>query len=202
MVKKATVMGKALKGRILLGVATLIACIALLGNVSAQDVATDTQPDLDVTVAADDTNLSGTQMVAWVDEQMGVVRGIYHRVQNMLDRARKEKETLKITCLDDKLTQIHVNMRGVEERKAALEVSVGASDNSSSKQQFVILKIYVARIQGLMAEAENCIGDTDVVIGESETIVTVDEDITMEDPTEPLNVEMGVDQPPHASAYF
>ena len=82
-------MGKALKGRVLLGAATLIAGIALLGNVSAQSVAPDTQPDLDVTVAADDTNLLGTQMVAWIEEQMGVVRGIYHRVQNMLDRARK-----------------------------------------------------------------------------------------------------------------
>ncbi len=195
-------MGKALKRRILLGAAALVVGIAVLGNVSAQGTAPDTQPDVDVTVAADDTNLSGTQMVAWIDQQMGVVRGIYHRVQNMLDRARKEKDTLKITCLDDKLTQIHVNMRGVEERKSALEVSVGAGDTASAKQQFVILKIYVARIQGLMAEAENCIGDTDVVIGESETIVTVDEDITLEDPTEPFNVEVGVDQPPHASAFF
>ena len=144
-------MGKALKGRMLLGAVALIAGIALLGNVSAQDVAPDKQPGVDVTVAVDDTNLSGTQMVAWIDQQMGVVRGIYHRVQNMLDSARKEKDTLKITCLDDKLTQIHVNMRGVEERKSALEVAVGANDTTSAKQQFVILKIYISRIQGLMA---------------------------------------------------
>ena len=142
------------------------------------------------------------QQIAWVEEQMGVVKGIYRRVQNMLDRARKEKDTLKITCLDDKLTQIHVNLRGIEERKEALGVAVGAGDTSSANQQFTILKIYVSRIQGLMAEAESCIGDADVVLGETETTMTIDEDITLEDPSTPIEVEVTVDQPPHASGFY
>lgn len=191
--------------RILAGVIAVaaMATVAVLGDhdLQAQAGGDSDLPALDVTV--DNTqNLNGRQQVAWVEEQMGVVKAIYRRVQNMLDRARKEKDTLKITCLDDKLTQIHVNLRGVEERQDALKVAVGAGDTSSANQQFTILKIYVARIQGLMAEAESCIGDADVVLGETETTMTIDEDITLEDPSAPIEVEVSIDQPPHASGFY
>jgi len=178
-------------------------CVAMMGDVRAQETlgALD-ESGIDLSIEKAGANLSGAQRVAWVDEQMAVVKGIYRRVQNMLDKARQEKDTIKITCLDDKLTQIHVNLRGVEERQAALEIAMNSGDGSTADQQFTILKIYISRIQGLMAEAESCIGDTDVVIGESETTVTIDEDITVEDPTEPPDVPIGVEQPPHASGFF
>jgi hypothetical protein len=180
-----------------------VVTLSLYGDVGAQGVADEpgVPPAVDVTVDTQQS-LSGAQMLSWVEEQIGVARGIYRRVQNMLDRARKDKDTLKITCLDDKLTQIHVNLQGIEERHAALEVAVKGGDTSSANQQFTILKIYVSRIQGLMAEAENCIGDSDVVIGETETIVTIDDDITLEDPTEVPDVDIGVDQPVHASGFY
>jgi len=181
--------------------AVVAVSVSLYGDLGAQGVADPGTPEVDLTLDTNQ-NLSGAQMVAWVDEQLGVVQGIYRRVQNMLDRARKEKDTLKITCLDDKLTQIHVNLQGIEERKSALEVAVQGGDTSTANQQFTILKIYVSRIQGLMAEAENCIGDTDVVIGETETIVEVDDDITIEDPSDSPEIEIGIDQPVHASGYY
>jgi hypothetical protein len=194
-------MSAVTKGWLLFGAAVLAVSFSLYGDVSAQGTTDPGVPEVDVTVNTQQ-NLSGAQMIAWVEEQMGVARGIYRRVQNMLDRARKEKDTLKITCLDDKLTQIHVNLQGIEERKSALEVAVKGGDTSTANQQFTILKIYVSRIQGLMAEAENCIGDSDVVIGETETIVTIDDDITIEDPSETPDVDIGVDQPVHASGFY
>lgn len=189
------------RGWLLFALSVVVVTVSLYGDVGAQGTTEPGPPAVDVTVDTQQ-NLSGAQMVAWVDEQMGVARGIYRRVQNMLDRARKEKDTLKITCLDDKLTQIHVNLQGIEERKSALEVAVRGGDTSTANQQFTILKIYVSRIQGLMAEAENCIGDSDVVIGETETIVTIDDDITADDPSETPDVDIGIDQPPHASGFY
>jgi hypothetical protein len=189
------------KWLLLTALTALAVTVSLYGDAGAQGVATPGAPEVDVTVGAD-SSMSGAQQIAWVEEQMGVARGIYRRVQNMLDGARKEKDTLKITCLDDKLTQIHVNLQGVEERKSALEIAVRGGDSSTANQQFTILKIYISRIQGLMAEAENCIGDSDVVIGETETIVTIDDDITVEDPTETPDIEIGIDQPVHASGFY
>jgi hypothetical protein len=194
-------MSAARRGWLFFAVSVVAVTASLYGDVGAQGTTDPGPPQVDVTVDTQQS-LSGAQMIAWVDEQMGVARGIYRRVQNMLDRARKEKDTLKITCLDDKLTQIHVNLQGIEERKSALEVAVKGGDTSTANQQFTILKIYVSRIQGLMAEAENCIGDSDVVIGETETIVTIDDDITVEDPSETPDVDVGIDQPPHASGFY
>jgi hypothetical protein len=173
-----------------------------LGTGNAQEPAKDGNvPAVDVTVR-NESEMSGQQQIAWVGEQTSAAKGIGRRVQSMLDRARKEKDTLKITCLDDKLTQINVNLRGIEEREAALKVSVQGGDRATANQQFTILKIYFSRIRGLMAEAESCVGDVDVVLGEAETTVTVDDNITLEDPSSSPVEQVGVEQPPHASGYF
>ena len=91
----------------------------------------------------------------------------------MLDQARKEKDTLKITCLDDKFTQIHVSIRGIEERTKSLEISIKSGDRTTSNQNFSILKIYISRIFGLNSEAENCLGESDVVLGKTENSTTI-----------------------------
>jgi len=178
-----------------------LVCFALIGDVGAQESYGSGASDINLEIEKPDSQYVGDK-IAWVNEQMVKAKGIYRRVQNMLDRARQEKDSVKIDCLDDKLTQIHVNIRGIEERKGALEISINAGDNATAEQQFTILKIYIARINGLMGEAEGCLGDTDVVIGESETVVTIDEHITVEDPSETADVFEGTEQPPHASGYF
>ncbi len=195
-------LAKLRKGYVAVGALVLVVALSLISDVSAQNAEGGEEPPK-VDLAIDSSsNLSDREKVAWLDSQVGVCKGIYQRVQNMLDSARKEKDSIKITCLDDKLTQIHVNLRGIEERKSALEASVAGADSASANQQFTILKIYVSRIHGLKAEAEACVGDTDVVIGESETIIEIDENISLENPSEFEDLQTSVQQPPHASGFF
>lgn len=176
---------------------------ALAGDAGAQEREGREGLGVDVTVRRESA-MTGPEQLEWVERKTKEVRQAYFRVQNMLDAARKEKDTLKITCLDDKLTQIHVNMKGIEERTQTMRLAVNANDQSAASQQFSILEIYVSRIQGLVAEAENCIGDVDVVLGETETTVTIDENITTEDPTQEEGVpdDLGVDPTPLASGYY
>lgn len=159
--------------------------------------------DLDVTVREDGT-MSGAEQVAWVEGQSEIAKRTAFHVQSMLDAARREKDPLKITCLDDKLTQIHVNLRGVEERLAALKVAVKANDTTTANQQFAILKIYIGRIESLRVEAETCLGEVDVVLGETETEVIISEEITPEDPSQDVVIvdEVGIDPVPHASGFY
>jgi len=197
-------MRAAFGGRLFIGMAVVVvsSVTSLIGDVGAQTPGEgDSGDSIDVTVRHEEA-LTGPQMIAWVEENLGVVKAIYRRVQNMLDQARKEKDTLKITCLDDKLTQIRVNLKGIEERAEALRVAISAGDLVTARQQFAILKIYVARVQGLQAEAENCIGDSEIVIGQTDTVVTIDEDITIEDPSDYPEIEIAVEQPPHASGFY
>jgi len=147
-------------------------------------------------------SMTRQEKIEWVESQVGQAYQIRGRVQSMLDQSRKEKDSIKISCLTDKLTQLEVNLQGVEERRSAFDEALSGNDSANIDQQFTVLQIYVTRVQSLMSEADNCVGEGDVVVGESETIVTVDENITVEDPTDPTEMQIGVDQPVQASAYY
>jgi len=188
----------------LVGIAGAVLSSVVLSDVSAQK----TSPAGDEAAlgqngdSAGEKEMTRREKVAWVEDQVGMVQSVYARVESMLEQAKKEKDSIKISCLQDKLTQLEVNLQGVEERRALFEESEARGDAAGTDQQFRMLQIYVSRVQSLMAEAENCVGEGDVVIGESDTVLTIDDDITREDPTEPVDLQVGVDQPVHASGYF
>jgi hypothetical protein len=182
--------------------------VAMMGDVSAQGTAAGVgareaaRDDGGGAQAAPD-KLTRKQKISWVEERVGEAYQVRSRVQSMLDQARKEKDTIKISCLADKLTQLEVNLQGIEERRSAFDEALSGGDEANIEQQFTVLQIYLSRIQSLMAESENCVGEGDVVVGESETTVTIDEDITVDDPSNPSDVEqIAIDQPVQASAYY
>lgn len=180
--------------------AAVLATVSAFGVVRAQDAES---VELDLTVRTDDS-MTTTQQLDWVAEQTEKARAISRLASNMLEDERKAKhpDASKINCLDNKLTEINANLRGIEKRAAELEVAVGAGDTATANQQFTLLKVQFARVGGLKAEAENCV-ERDFVIGDSETIVEIDEDITTEDPTiEPVDLDIGIDQTVHASGFY
>jgi hypothetical protein len=182
--------------------ATIAVLAAVFGGASAQQGAASGSIGSIESIGAAEPAMSDSQQLAWVEQQLEVARSVRQQIESMLDQARKEKETLKITCLDDKLTQVAVNVRGMEERSGALREAIGSSDTASANQHMMVLKIYAARVQGLKAEAESCVGDSDVVLGETETSVDIDEKITKEDPSEGDFEIPWVDQPPQASGFY
>ena len=174
--------------------------LGMLGDARAQD-------DWDSTGKADQIDeehvdsMSMSQKAAWARTQIQVVKDMEKKVSSMLKSARKEKDPIKASCLEDKLTQMVVSIKGVEERKAAFDSYYQTEDTASAEQQFTMIKIYVDRVHTLMGEAENCIGDLESVIGESETMLTIDDDITDEDPTEIQEI-VDIDQIPHISGFY
>jgi hypothetical protein len=182
---------------------TLAVLTGIFGRLGAQEPGEGEHAGPDVVVRSE-TAMPGQDQITWVESNMGTAKTISYHVQNMLDQARKEKDTIKITCLDDKLTQIRVNLKGIEGRAQSLKTAVQANDATSANQQFTILRIYFSRIEGLKAEAENCLGEVDVVLGETETTMTIDDDITANDPSEDIStfIDTGLDPMPHASGYY
>ena len=174
--------------------------ISVFSIARAEDVSTD---DGSETQLPDVAAISGPEMLEWVRQQTNTSRDILEKVQSMLEDARSEKDTIKMTCLDDKVTQIHVSFRGIEERTDSLKLSIDSGDMVSSRQIFSILKIYITRIFGLDSEAENCLGESDVVLGKTESTVNISGDVTAEDPsTGDISDDFGIDQPAQISAYL
>jgi hypothetical protein len=178
----------------------VVVIIGRFGGVEAQET-NNRGGAIDLTIQ-DGEKVSEADQMAWTDEKTRLAREIFSDIKAMLDAARAEKDAIKITCLDDKLTQVHVSLRGIEERAEALRTATRAGDRTTANQNFSILRIYISRVIGLKTEAENCLGESDVVLGNTETTMTVGKNVTDEDPSRRFTTEVEIDPPEHASGYF
>lgn len=155
-------------------------------------------------VKASDGVVRPSEQIQWVQAKNIECKAIQDRVENLLTSAKEEKETIKITCLEDKVAQISAGMRGIEERTASLRSAHDAGRTEEANQHFSIVKIYLSRIAGLGAEADNCLGETDIVLGKTETIVTIDGDTDV-DPSRDYTESVDIVDPSeldHASGYY
>jgi hypothetical protein len=150
-----------------------------------------------------ETPMSGQEQIRWVKEQIASAEAVLAEVQGLLDRARQDKDAIKITCLDDKFTQMNVSLQGAKERLELLRDSVASGDDVAKDQQFMILKTYFSKMDGLASESENCLGEADVVLGKTRTAMVISGEMTAEDPAdEDITDNLGLEQPTHMSAYY
>ena len=92
-------------------------------------------------------------------------------VRRMLEEARKEADIIKITCLDNKLTQIDVNNRTAEARLDALKKAV---DNDRRTHEFTVLTVIGQKLQVLDQEAHQCVGQSMYDTGATKVVTEID----------------------------
>ena len=137
-----------------------------------------------------------------LEAQLERMRGIANRIQGLLAQARRERDLIKVTCLNDKLTQINVSIRSFEERMTQHEEAARASNGERRDHHYRIMVILAQRARVLRSEAESCVGETDVVFGETEVTTEIDPSITPDDPTEWPIGEADLMRPASASGYY
>ena len=173
--------------------AFLMVILPLAAGVAA--VAQDAGEDPAASVATGDMEANAGSML----EKM---RGSRKYVQNLLDAARKEKDIIKITCLNDKLTQINVSVRTFEDRMISLRTGVKTGDSEAVNHEYNILSVLNQKVDGLRLEAEACIGETEGYLGKTEITVTRPEGEAELDPTDFESVGADVvELAPPASAF-
>lgn len=183
----------------------IIAAAILAGGLSAgvalaQDQ-NDEEPDADVRFRRE-ANLTGPEQTARAEQFLQQMRNIRTRVQTMLGAARRERDIIKVTCLNDKLTQIDVNSRTARDRLTSLQDAVGRNDDGARNHEFTILSVLKSKIDTLSLEADQCAGIEGDVFGRPTLEVTIDPNITPDDPTEFEEPGIIVDRPPSASGFF
>jgi hypothetical protein len=89
----------------------------------------------------------------------------------MLEEARKESDIIKITCLDDKLTQINVNLRTAESRLDALRKAV---DPDRRIHEYTVLTVLGQKLQVLDQEAHQCVGQAMYETGATKVTTVID----------------------------
>jgi len=118
--------------------------------------------------------------------------------------ARKEKDVIKLTCINDKLVQLKAQMNLFDNSSLALEGAINNTDDSP-RTIFADIEKAGADVKKLRGEADACAGELEMYKQESKTDVDRPD---LDDPTdgEPFNdpVVMGepVVEPPGYATPF
>jgi hypothetical protein len=104
-------------------------------------------------------------------------------VRKQLQLAREQKDVVKALCLNDKLNQIDLATRTATDRVSGLEAAVNANDAERSKHQYTVILVLRDRVNTLVSEANQCIGEDVGFVGESNVTMEIDPGIPDVDPS-------------------
>lgn len=117
---------------------------------------------------------------AKIEERAGHICG---RQTEMLNNARRGRDIIQATCLDDKLTQCNANLSTVQARRKALERAIRENDAGRAKHEFTVINVLDQKFQILDHAASQCIGQDIFETGSTSVQMKVDEDSPNEDST-------------------
>jgi hypothetical protein len=131
-------------------------------------------------------------------QKMGDTKG---RIDKLLDRAHKQKDVIKINCLQDKSLQVKGHIAVADQSMTTLNGAVSRGDDGARQHEFMRLTILFQKVVVLGTEAENCVGEDVSYVGDTKVDVEIDPSIPSDDPTEPALPLPDVNRPPAATPW-
>lgn len=127
------------------------------------------------------------------------VQGDLQRVLQMQAKARREKDVIKLNCVNDKLVQLKAEMNIFDRQHAQLEVAL--TDALDTRHGFFVdVSASVENIRKRRSEAEVCIGEPEMFKQESKT--DSQHPNFPDDPTQgPFDDGGSIEPPSYASPY-
>jgi hypothetical protein len=143
--------------------------------------------------------LSPEQMIQLVTKYEGESKAAYDHAENTRIQAYRLRDIIRLTCIDDKLTQMKEVINVSAPRQIAFPRLT--DDDLKMRQHFLVLQMARNRVMELAAEVEACMGDTldGVTYGRIKEEATTGDPVL--DPTRPPTPTHDVDRPPEASPY-
>jgi hypothetical protein len=131
-----------------------------LTYVAAQDDPAPAEAEDAEAPSAEDAPLATTPeaQLAEAEAIYGAGLGIRDQVQGLLGEARREGDAIRITCLEDKITQIRAHLANGEARKEALEAAITQGDDEARSHQYTVLRVLGQKLRGLARDAAQCVG--------------------------------------------
>jgi hypothetical protein len=169
----------------------------LLHAQDAQDPDDGGEPDVTVPMEKQaqlspaDMSEEGVRLVRSMQESLKKVVGLQQV-------ARKQKDVIKLNCVNDKLLQIKQLLNIAESATTNMVEAIAQDDEPGRYHEFNKIVIAQQQVQVLAGEAETCIGEELVFIGPTE--VEVDEPALPDDPTGP-DSEFDIEDPGYASPF-
>jgi hypothetical protein len=185
--------------RALLSLLTACALSFAGGYVLAQNAPQDRPADVDVPMQKR-ANISPADMTRQTDQYFNRMQEVFKRVVQLQDVARKQKDVIKLNCVNDKLLQIKQLLNIADSAKTNMQEAIARSDEEGRYHEFGRVTIAEQQISILGTEAENCIGEDLSFLGPTEIIVEQPEE--PDDPTLPAEPEVPEVEPPPIASPF
>lgn len=166
-----------------------IACISLVtisgvGAALAQEQGGAANPGPREVSGGQDVNLTPQQMLERARSQVPAMERMRGVVGEQLAEARKKKDVVKALCLDDKVKQMRLASDTAKDRVVDLNAAVTLNESDRAKHEFTVIQVLRERVQTLVSEAQQCIGEETGFIGDSNVVVEIDPAIPDTDPSE------------------
>jgi hypothetical protein len=146
-------------------------------------------------------SISPNDMVEQANVYMTKMKDALKRVIHLQELTRRQKDVIKLNCVNDKLLQVKQLLNIAESANTDLSEAIARNDEEGRYHQFGRITIAHQQVTTLAGEAENCVGEDISFLGPTE--VTVDKPDEPDDPTiEPVPQFPFVDPPPVASPYI
>jgi hypothetical protein len=169
-----------------------LARIALLGTLVsgvfgvayAQDAAKPPAPADASSGMKREVKLTPDEQLKAADATLARIDTAANTVRKQLEQARAQRDVVKSLCLNDKLTQIDVAARSGKDRREALRQAIARQDTELATHEYTITMVLRDRVDQLIAEANQCIGEEAGFVGETKVTVTIDPTMPREDPAQ------------------
>jgi len=168
-----------------------IACLAVValtgvGVAVAQEGGDATSPPAGTknVNGGQDVNISPKDMLEKVRGMIPEMDKLRASVAEQLAVAKKKRDVVKALCLDDKVKQMKLATDTAKDRVVDLTSAVSQSDPDRSKHEFTVIQVLRDRVQTLVAEAQQCIGEETGFVGNTDVTVDIDPAIPDADPSD------------------
>ena len=99
-----------------------------------------------------------------------------------LQGAKRDKDIIRATCLDDKLSQCNANLQNIKRRETALNEAIGKGDTGRSNHEFTVIGVLSQKFKMLAQAANQCVGQDLFDTGDTQVKEEVDLFAPDEDP--------------------
>lgn len=124
--------------------------------------------------SAAEVKLSPAELRVQGAEVVANIQGSFQSVRSMAAAAKDKHDVVKVLCLDDKTTQVGAAASTAEERSDALVVALDNSTLERARHEYVMLMTLRDRVETLMNEANQCIGEETGFTGDAQLTVEID----------------------------
>jgi hypothetical protein len=146
-------------------------------------------------------NIPPGEMVSQASDHVHRMQEVLKRVVQLQDVARRQKDVIKLNCVNDKLLQVKQLLNIAEGASTNMQEAMARKDDEGRYHEFGRITIATQQVTVLGTEAETCIGEDLSFLGPTEVTVEQPEE-AQTDPTQtPEPVTPTVEPPPPASPF-